>query len=76
MFGTLVVAYLLREHFTDRAQVVSYLFLLLEVYLIEVFLKNRSKFAAFGIFLISVIIANIHAGAWYMLIILVLPFLG
>ena len=76
MSGTLVVAYLLREHFTDRAQVVSYLFLLLEVYLIEVFLKNRSKFAAFGIFLISVIIANIHAGAWYMLIILVLPFLG
>lgn len=76
MLGTLVTAYLLRDSFTDRAQIISYLLLLLEVYLIEIFLKNKSKKAALGLFIISVIIANIHTGAWYMQLILILPFLG
>lgn len=76
MHGTLITAYLLRDSFTDRAQIISYPLLLLEIYLIDVFLKNRSKAALIGIFLISVVIANVHAGAWYMLLILVLPYLG
>ena len=76
MFGTLITAYLIRDAFTDRSQIISYMLLLVELYFLDIFLKNKSKLAAFVIFLISVIIANIHTGAWCMVLVLVLPYLG
>ncbi len=66
----------MREFFTDRAQILSYMLFLLELYFIEKFLENKKIRYIIGIFLISVIIANIHTAAWPLMFILVLPFLG
>ena len=49
---------------------------LLEVYLIEKFLENRKVRYLVCIFMISVIVANIHAATWPLLFILILPFIG
>ena len=76
MCGTLVVAYLLRDSFTDRAQIVSYMLLLLEVYLLDNFMHTKKKRNVFFIFLISVLICNMHVAIWPMMIVLVLPYLG
>ena len=75
--ATMVTAYLIKDFaFTDRAQILSYLLFFIEVILIEEFLKYGRKFDAIVLFFLSVIIANIHAGAWPMFFILFLPYVG
>ena len=75
--STMVTAYLLRDLvFTDRAQILSYLLFFIEVILIEDFLKYKSKLDAIALFILAVLIANIHAGAWPMFFILFLPYIG
>lgn len=76
MFGTIVTAYLLRDSFIDRAQIISYMLFMIEIHLIESFLKNKKIRNIIGIFLISVIIANSHLAVWPFMFLLVLPFLG
>lgn len=66
----------MRDFFADRAQIVSYMLFLLEIYFIERFLENKKIRYIVGIFLISVLIANIHSATWLLMFILVLPFLG
>ena len=75
--STMITAYLLKDLlFTDRAQILSYLLFFIEFTLIEGFLKYKSKWDAIGLFIIAVLIANIHAGAWPMFFILFLPYIG
>lgn len=75
--GTLISAYLLKNNlFTDRAQIASYMLFLIEIYFIESFLENKKKRNIFGIFLISVIIANIHAAVWPFMFVLVVPYIA
>ena len=75
--STMITAYLLKDLvFTDRAQLLSYLLFFIEFTLIEGFLKYKSKWDAIGLFIVSVLIANIHAGAWPMFFILFLPYIG
>lgn len=40
--GTLIIAYLGRYAFTDRGQIISYLMFLIEIILIENFLKDKN----------------------------------
>ena len=62
--------------FTARAQIMSYLFLLLEVFFIERLLStNRKKYYIY-LFFISVLLVNFHASVWPISIILVMPFLA
>lgn len=72
----MVSAYLVRDFFTDRAQIISYMLFMIEINLIENFLRNKKIRNIVGIFLISVIIANSHVAVWPFMFVLVLPFLG
>jgi hypothetical protein len=72
----LIVAYLIRGSFTARGQIVSYVLYLVELQLIERFIKKKDVLSCFGITLISCIIANTHATAWPMTLILFLPYIG
>ncbi|MCI8308873.1 MAG: hypothetical protein HFJ45_01355 [Clostridia bacterium] len=74
--STLLVTYLIRNSFTGRAQIVSYILFLIEIQLIELFIKKKSKLSCLGILIISSIIANIHATAWIMTLVLFLPYIG
>ena len=58
-----------------RAQLVSYLLFLLEIYFIEEFLSHGHKKYAVGLFVICLLIANLHAAVWPMYFILMLPYL-
>ena len=62
--------------FTARAQIISYLCLLLEVFFIERLLTTNKKRYYIYLFLISVFIVNFHASVWPVTIILVMPFLA
>ena len=75
--STMITAYLLKDMlFTDRAQLLSYLLFFVEVVLIESFLKKKSKSAAIGLFGISILVANLHAGAWPLFFVLFMPYIG
>ena len=75
--ATMITAYLLSNSlFTDRAQILSYLLFFIEVTLIESFMKRKSKLAGFGLFVIAVLVANLHAGVWPLFFVLFLPYIG
>lgn len=62
--------------FTARAQIMSYLFLLLEVFFIERLLITNKKRYYIYLSLISILLVNFHASVWPVSIILVMPFLA
>ena len=62
--------------FTARGQIISYLLLLLEIYLIEKLISTKQKRYYIIFLVISALIVNFHASVWYMTIILVLPYLA
>lgn len=62
--------------FTGRAQIISYLLLLWEVYFIERLINTNKKRYYIILFLISVLIVNFHASVWPMTIILMIPYVA
>ena len=74
--STIIVSYMIKESFTGRAQVISYTLFLVEIQLIEHFIKKKNFLSCLGIAIISCIIANIHATAWIMTLVLFLPYIG
>ena len=62
--------------FTARGQIISYLGLLLEIYVLERLIDTKKKRYYFELFLISILIVNFHASVWNMLIVLILPYLA
>lgn len=58
-----------------RAQLVTYLLFLIEIILIEKLLSDGKKWAMIGLFLLNILIANLHAAVWPFYFILMLPYL-
>lgn len=58
-----------------RAQIVTYLLFMLEIYFIELFLKKRSKLSIIALLIIPIIIVNVHTALFYFYFILYLPYL-
>ena len=65
-----------QSYATARAQLVTYVLFVLEIYLIELFIKNRNKKYLIGLLLISLLICNIHVAVWAFYYILFLPYLA
>lgn len=59
-----------------RAQIITYILFLLEIYAIEGFLNNKKKIYVAILLLIPIVIANMHIAVWYMYFILYLPYIG
>jgi len=74
MFSMLAVIMLAR-FVTARAQLVTYLFFILEVFFIERLLSSSKKRYMIGLFVLCVLIANVHAAVWPFYFILMLPYL-
>lgn len=62
--------------FTGRAQIISYLLLLWEIFVLERLISTNKKRYFVYLFIISVLIVNFHASVWMMTIILILPYLA
>lgn len=69
----LFISITLKPYITARAQLVSYILLLLIVYSIEMLKENNKKKYILYIVLSSLIIANIHCAVWPFIVILFLP---
>lgn len=75
-FATFICALALSGFVTARAQTVSFILFVLEIYFIECFLKNGKKQNLIGLLLISLILCNIHVAVWPFYFIVYLPYLA
>lgn len=75
LFSILAVIMLAR-FVTARAQLITYLFFILEIFFIERLLSSSKKRYAIGLFILCILIANVHAAVWPFYFILMLPYLG
>ena len=73
-FTTITALYFAKDGLSGRAQIVSYLMFIIEIYLIERLLETNKKRYCFGLLGVSVIIANFHASVWPMYFVFYMPY--
>lgn len=71
VLGTIMVA----NFITARAQLISYILFLLEIYFIERLLSSSKKRYGIYMVIICLLIANLHAAVWPFYFILMLPYM-
>ncbi len=72
---TFVALYLLKPYIAARAQIVTFSFMVLTLYLIEKYLENAKKRYAFGLIAFSILIVNLHMAVWPFFFVLFVPYL-
>ena len=75
-FATFICALAISGFVTARAQLVSFILFIIEIYFIEAFLKKKHCKYLAGLFLISLALCNIHVAVWPFYFILYLPYLA
>ena len=68
--------YLLKGYIAARAQLVTFILLILILYNIEKFIETGHKTNALALILIPILIANLHAATWPFIFILYLPYIA
>lgn len=78
--STIATMVILRAFITARAQLVTFILFTLEILFIELFLESSTRkrkiLNAVALFLIDVLIANIHTAVWPFFFILFMPYIG
>lgn len=75
-FVTLFSIYIIKDCFTARSQIVSFFFFVIEIYCIEKFIDTNKLKYAIIIIAGSIIVANMHAATWPLILILFLPYIA
>lgn len=75
-FLTLVIMYMLKDFIAARAQLITFIFFVLEIYCIEQFIKDKKKRYAISLVFISILIANVHVAVWPFFFVLFLPYIA
>ena len=73
---TFACIYLLQNFIAARAQLVTYIFFVLQILFIEQFLETKKKRYAVGLIIIPIIIANVHLAVWPFYFVLFLPYVA
>lgn len=73
---TMGAMFLLKDFIAARAQLVTFILFVLTVYFIEMFIQTKKKRYAFGLIVIPIIIANVHAAVWAFYFVLYLPYIA
>lgn len=68
--------YLLRDYIAARAQLVTFILFIWEIFFIEKFIENKKIRYAIGLILISTLIANLHVATWPFFFILFMPYVA
>lgn len=76
LFITIATMYLLKGYIAARAQLVTFILFVLEIYFIEQFLENKKLTNILGLIVIPILIANLHIAVWYFYFILYLPYIA
>lgn len=75
LITSIVIAFFLSYFSSGRAQAVTYIVFLLEIYFIESFLEKNSILSVVGLFILPIIIANTHIAMFYFYFVLFLPYI-
>ncbi len=71
-----IVDILLLTHFILlRPQIFTYLFLIIILYIMELFYQNKNTKAIYSLPLLSLLQINFHASMWFLIFLFILPFL-
>lgn len=73
---TIGAIYLIKSYIAARAQLVTFILFILELFFIERFMKNRKIGYAIGLLLISLLMANLHVAVWPFFFVLFLPYIA
>ena len=75
-FTTILALFIGRAFLTARAQLITFILFVLEIYYIERFLETKKKRFIVGLLIIPILIANIHAAVFPFYFVLYLPYIG
>lgn len=73
---TVGVLYAIRDYITARAQLVTFILFIWEIFFIEKFIQNKKIGYAIGLVVIAILIANLHVATWPFFFILFLPYIA
>lgn len=73
---TIGVMFLLQDYIAARAQLVTFILFVLEIFLVESFLETKKIRYVIGLMLDACLIANMHAAVFYFFFILLMPYIG
>ena len=73
---SLALIYLMAPYIAARAQLVTFIIFVLEIFFIERFLQNKKIGYAIGLIILPIIIANVHLAVFPFYFVLFLPYLG
>lgn len=75
-FITIAAIYMLRDYIAARAQVVTFILFILQIFFIEKLISSKQKRYCIGLILISILIANLHVAVWPFMFVLYLPYIA
>ncbi len=73
---TMGAIYVLKDYIAARAQLVTFILFIWELFFIEKFIQNRKIGYALGLVAISTLIANLHVATWPFFFVLPLPYIA
>ena len=73
---TVAAMYVLRDYIAARAQLVTFILFICELYFIEKFIENRKIKYGVELIVISILIANLHCATWPFFFVLFLPYIA
>ena len=73
---TIGAIYMLRDYIAARAQLVTYILFILEIYNIEKLISTNKKRYGVMLVVISILIANLHVAVWPFMFVLYLPYIA
>ena len=73
---TVIAIYLLKSYVAARAQLVTFILFIWELYFIEKFIENRKIRYGIGLIIIALLIANLHVATWPFFFVLFLPYIA
>ena len=75
-FMTLGVIYLLKDYIAARAQLVTFIMFIIQIFCIEKLVETSKKRYGIGLILISILVANLHVAVWPFMFVLYLPYIA
>lgn len=73
---TMGTLYILRDYIAARAQLVTFILFIWELYCIEKFVDSKKIRYGIGLIVISILIANLHVAVWPFFFVLFLPYIA
>lgn len=74
-FISFIIVLLMIPFLTTRPQIFTYLIILIEVYILELYFKNDNKRYLYFLPILSLLEINLHSSMWFMLFVFMIPFI-